>query len=100
MQDYNIERVGQPDLVFNGDLIGQSAGANRVKIYRTKGGKFIAQLSVDAQRANAAHFDKPADLIAWLRTNLNSVTPEAQAAIEEAAKNDESFKRFWTERVE
>jgi hypothetical protein len=100
MQDYNIERVGQPDLVFNGDLIGQSAGANRVKLYRTKGGKFIAQLSVDAQRSHAAPFDKPADLITWLKSNLNSITPEAQVAIEEAAKKDEAFKKFWTERVE
>lgn len=101
MQEYTIERVGKPDLIFTGDLIGQSAGAKpRVKIYNTKGGKFISELSVDEQRAKAEHFEKPVDLVNWLKTNLNSITQEAQAAIEDAAKHDEAFKSFWTERVE
>ena len=101
MQDYNIERVGKPDLVFSGDLIGQSGSDRpRVKIYRTKAAKFVAVLSVDAQRAEADHFDKPADVVNWLRAHLNSITPEAQAAIEDAAKKDDSFKAFWTERVD
>ena len=101
MQDYSIERVGQPDLVFNGELIGKSGGdMPRIRIYRTKASKYIAEIGTEAKRANAAHFDKPMDLVNWLKTRLNSITEEAQAAIEDASKNDNSFKNFWTERVE
>lgn len=101
MQDFSIVRVGKSDLVFNGELIGQSGGAKpRVKIYRTKAAKYIGEISVDAQRSDADHFDKPTDLVGWLSKHLNSITIEAQTAIEAAAKQDETFKAFWTEKVE
>ena len=101
MQDYTIERVGRPDLLFDGDLIGRSAGDKpRIKIYRTKAGKFIGEMPGDDKRAKAEHFEKPAELVAWLRGGSNFLTEEAQAAVEDAVKNDASFKSFWTERVE
>jgi|SRR5580704_218280 hypothetical protein len=101
MQDYTIERVGRPDLDFTGELIGQSSAANaRLKIYRTKGGEFIAEVRVDPQRSEANPFSKPADLVAWVRNDLGVITEEAQAAIEQAAKNDAAFETYWTEHVE
>jgi hypothetical protein len=101
MQDYSIERVGMSDLVFTGDLIGQGNGDKpRVKIYRTKTGKFIGELREDAQRSDANHFDKPADLVNWLRGRLAGIPLDVQVAIESAAKLDDSFKNYWTERVE
>ena len=101
IQDYTIERVGRPDLVFNGELIGRSAGDKpHIKIYRTKAGKFIGEMAVGAERASAEHFDKPLDLVAWLRRGSSSLTEEAQAAVEDAVKNDASFKSFSTERFE
>jgi hypothetical protein len=101
MQEFTIERPGKPDLDFTGDLIGQSAGgAPRLKIYRTKAGEFIAALRVDTERAEANPFGKAADLVAWVRNYLGSITEDAQVAIEQAAKNDAAFKTYWTERIE
>jgi hypothetical protein len=101
MQDFTIERVGQSDLVFNGDMIGQSGGPRpMLKIYRTKGGKFIAQVSRDAERSVAEPFDQPSLLVSWLRSLLCGISEEAQVAIEGAAKNDDAFRKFWTDRVE
>ncbi len=100
MQDYTIERVGIPNLDFTGDLIGQSAGPiPRVKIYRTKGLKFIGEIKANQKMSDAQHFDKPADLINWFRS-VYGITGEVEDAIEDAAKNDEAFKAAWNERVE
>ena len=101
MQNYSIERVGKPDLAFEGELIGQSPGPKpEIRIYRTKAGQFIGQVAIDSIRSKADHFAKPADLIAWIKAPTNSISLEAQGAIEAAAKTDESIKAFWTERVE
>jgi hypothetical protein len=100
MQDYKIERVGQPDLEFTGELIGKSSGEKpRVIIYRTTAGEFIGQVAETSQRSEAGHFAKPELLVNWLKYRLTSITEEAQAAIEDAALHDEAFKSFWTERV-
>ena len=57
MQNFAIERVGQADLVFNGDLIGQSPGQiPLLRIYRTEAGKFIARVSRDPERSIASAF--------------------------------------------
>jgi hypothetical protein len=102
MQDYTIERVNKADLSFNGELIGKSASDKaRITIYRLKSGKFIGSIKADATRFNADRFDKPADLITWLKSHsYGSLTEDAQSAVEEAAKNDETFRAFWTEKVE
>jgi hypothetical protein len=102
MQDYSIERAGIANLDFTGELIGQSGGANpRVKIYRTTALKFIGENRADLKMAQAQHFDKPVDLINWLKyANGGVVTAEVQDAIEDAAKHDDAFKSAWNEHVD
>ncbi len=101
MQDYNIERIGLPNLLFTGDLIGQSGGGDpQIRIFRTKAAKFIGELVHPSNRNEADHFDKPADLVNWLKRKLSAITPAAQAAIEDAVKHDEAFQSYWTEKVE
>jgi hypothetical protein len=100
MENYSIERIGIPNLDFSGELIGQSGGPSpRVKIYRTQGQKYIGQLDASQKFSNAQHFDKPFDLVAWFK-NTWGITPEAEDAIEAAAKSDETFKAAWNEHVD
>ena len=101
-QEYSIERVGIPNLDFTGTIIGSSSDpAPMLKIYRTKAGKFIGALRVDAERSNARPFDKPGDLIIWLKGEVGSpINQVAQEAVEEAAKNDNDFKAAWNEHVD
>ncbi len=102
MQDYSIERPGIANLDFTGELIGQSSGPTpQVKIYRTKGLKFIGESRMNSKTAQAEHFEKPADLILWFRRlNGGTVLPVVQDAIEDATKNDEAFKAIWNEHVD
>jgi len=102
MENHNIERAGVANLDFTGDLIGQSGGPNPgIKIYRTKALKFVGECRADLNMAQAQHFDEPRVLINWCKwLNSGAVSPEAQAAIEDAAKNDESFKAVWNEHVD
>jgi hypothetical protein len=101
-QEYNIERVGIKNLDFTGTLIGSSSGpVPQLKIFRTKAGKFIGVLRADAERSNANSFDKPEDLITWLKGVIGSpISQAAQEAVEEAAKNDDIFKTAWNEHVD
>jgi hypothetical protein len=47
MAEIKIERAGMKDLVFEGDVIGKSPKDNpEVKIYRTKGGKFVGAMKI------------------------------------------------------
>jgi hypothetical protein len=102
MQDYSIERQGVPNLDFTGEIIGQSGGqAPRVKIYRTKGLKYIGETKADQKMAEAQPFDKPADLILWFRRmNAGLLSPECQDAVEDATKHDDVFKAAWNEHVD
>jgi hypothetical protein len=102
MEDYSIERAGIRNLDFTGELIGQSAGPTpRVKIYRTKAGKFVGEVNANQKMAAAQAFDKPADLIIWFKSqNAGTVSPEVQDAIEDATKHDEAFKAVWNEHVD
>lgn len=102
MQDYSIERAGIANLDFTGELIGQSGGPSpKVKIYRTKALKFVGELRADLKMAQAQHFDKPVDLINWFKLlNGGGVSPDVQDAIEDATKNDDTFKAAWNERVD
>ena len=101
-QEYSIERVGIKNLDFTGTLIGSGSGpVPALKIYRTKGGTFIGALRADAERSNAKPFDKPEDLITWLKGEIGSpISEAAQGAVEEAAKNDIVFKAAWNEHVD
>ena len=100
MQDFSIVRLGKPDLVFTGDLIGKSTAAKpRCQIYRTKGGKYIGQLAIDALRSEAEPFDKPAELVNWFKSKIGLLI-DVQEAIEASARQDQTFKDFWTEKVD
>lgn len=103
MEDYRIERVGIANLDFTGELIGQSAApASRIKIYRTKGLKFVGEVKVNLKMSNAQHFDKPADLITWFKntSGTGAITLEIEDAIEDATKHDDAFKAAWNEHVD
>jgi hypothetical protein len=100
MQEFKIERANLSDLIFNGELIGKGSGTDpRLKIYRTDGGEFIAAVKFDSERSVANHFHKPEELVAWLRARSGNISEEDQQAIEEAARNNDLFKAFWTERI-
>jgi hypothetical protein len=100
MENYSIERLGIPNLDFNGELIGQSAGPSpRVKIYRTQGRKYIGQFDASQKFSKAEPFDKPLEVVAWFRINW-TITPEIEDAIESAAKSDETFRAAWNEHVD
>jgi hypothetical protein len=100
MEDFSIERAGVANLDFTGELIGQSTGSTpRIKIYRTKAGKYVAEISTNQKMAQAGHFDNPVVLINWFK-NTTGITGEIQDAIEDATKHDEAFKAAWNEHVD
>jgi hypothetical protein len=101
-QEYSIERVGIKNLDFTGTIIGSSSGpVPLLKIYRTKAGKYIGAMRADAERSKAMPFDKPEDLITWLKGEVGSpINQVTQEAVEEAAKNDNIFKAAWNEHVD
>jgi hypothetical protein len=101
MQDFSIERAAVANLDFTGELIGQSAGPTpRIKIYRTKAGKYVGETNANLKMAQAQHFDTPTTMIIWFRNGLGGITAEIQDAIEEAAKHDDGFKAAWNEHVD
>ena len=58
-------------------------------------------MKLDAKRSKVTPFDKPSDLILWLRNEVGSpITPAAQDAVEEAAKSDDAFRAALNEHVD
>lgn len=106
MQDFSLERNGIPNLDFTGDLIGQGSqmqsGPVTVKIYRTKEGHYIGQLNANLKLSIAdGPFVTPNDAIAWFKSrNYGGLTPDVQAAIENATQNDDGFKNAWNTYVQ
>ena|SRR5665213_3869652 len=102
MQDFTIERVGQPNLDFNGELIGQNAEVNpRIIIYRTKAGHYVGEIKEDAKRSATCHFEKPEPVVNWFRNLSGGVIPQdVQAAIEASATKDEEFRKLWNEHID
>lgn len=102
MEHYSVERTGIPNLDFDGEIIGSSGGSNPcVKIYRTKGLQYIAQLDANLKFSKAQHFDKPDGVIAYFR-NLaapSALPQDCENAIEDAAVRDDGFKTAWNEHV-
>ena len=100
MEEFSIERAGVANLDFTGELIGQSTGPTpRIKIYRTKGGKYVGETSANLKMAQAQHFDAPTIMINWFKSTAG-ITAEIQDAIEDAAKHDDGFKAAWNEHVD
>lgn len=100
MEDFSIERAGIANLDFTGELIGQGGTPSpRIKIYHTKAGKYVGEMSANLKMAQAQHFDTPALVISWFR-NLGGITAEVEDAIEDAAKHDEAFRTAWNEHVD
>ena len=118
MQDTDIKpititRTGEPPLRFSGTNIGSgnnATGAGRgvkVSIYRTKGGKYVAEICYrtcwqgETNTYKAEAFTTPAELVEWLRAdNEGRLGRTSQEACEEAAENDEAFGKAFVEEVE
>ena len=112
-----ITRTGEPPLRFTGAEIGSGStrtssgdSSNRwttVKVYRTKGGKYVASVGHytcwkgEHDSIEAGSFTTPAELVEWLKSdNDGRLGRASQEACEEAAKNDEAFGRAFVEEVE
>ena len=108
-----ITRTGEPPLRFTGAEIGSGeveVGTGRrvrVRIYKTKGGKYVA--SVDSitrwqgehDTTSAKSFVTPEEVVEWLRSdNDGRLGLASQEACEEAAKNDEAFGKAFVEEVD
>lgn len=104
MQSFTIERQGIPNLDFTGELIGQNNyNPSTVKIYRTQAKKYIGQLRANQALSIAdGGFDTPQQLFAWFIRNggFADITPEIQAAIEDATTKDDGIKAAWNDCVQ
>jgi hypothetical protein len=105
MQDFSIERNGIPNLDFTGDLIGQGSQTQgyppTAKIYRTKEGHYIGQLNASLKLSTAdGPFNTPNEVIEWFKRLSGYLTPDVQAAIENATQIDDGFKKAWNDYVQ
>ena len=116
MEKFIIKRDGLPPIAFTGERIASASNeinsngrANRwteVKIYRSKGGKFIATLSRltcwqgESDRHSAASFATAAEVIEWLKEGESGLGSVSQEAVEEAAEASPEFAAAWVEEVQ
>ncbi len=118
MEKHTINRDGLPPIAFTGEQIasannamGRNGHANRwfaVRIYRTKGGRYVAsfgsftQWQGESDHCTAASFDTAAEVIEWLRLKDDDglLGAISQKAVEEAAKADPGFAAAWVEEVD
>lgn len=116
MEKLIIKRDGLPPIAFTGERIASASNeinsngrANRwteVKIYRSKGGKFIATLSRltcwqgESDRHAAASFDTAPEIIDWLKEGESELGAVSQEAVEKATKAAPEFAAAWVEEVE
>ena len=114
MEKHTINRTGLPPIVFTGEqiasadnAIGHNGHANRwfeVRIYRTKGGRYVAsfgrftQWQGESNHCTAASFVTAAEVIEWLW--MKDAGAVSQEAVEKAAKVDPAFAAAWVEEVE
>lgn len=115
-QKVRIKRDGLPPISFTGELIAQAdnriRGGNSstrwevVEIYRTNGGKYVAQVKHltawqgESDRLEAASKATAAEVIQWLASESNVLDAVGQEAVEKAAVVDPSFAEAWVEEVE
>ena len=118
MEKHTIKRTGLPPIVFTGERIssasnryGPNGHRNRwfeVRIYRTKGGKYVAlfygytQWQGESDHLTADSFGSVGEVIDWLRLKYADglLDEVGQEAVEEAAENDPAFAAAWVEVVE
>lgn len=116
MQDYIVSRDGLPPIKFTGELIGEANNnfqngntANRwtrVEIYRTKGGKYVAQVARmtrwqgESDRYEAMSKPDAPQIIRWLQGDEEKLGSVSQEAVERACKVDESFAAVWVETID
>jgi len=116
MEKLIIKRDGLPPIAFTGEEIAKASNefsggnqANRwtsVKIYRTKGGKFIASISRltiwqgESDRHSAASYATAAEVIEWLKEDGDELGSGSQEAVEKASKIEPAFAAAWVEEVE
>ena len=117
MEKFIIKRDGLPPIAFTGEKIasasnsiGHEVHANRgtitVRIYRTKGGKFIAHISRRSQWEGewgsdaAASFETAAGVIDWLKEGGTELGTVSQSAVERAAEASPEFAAAWVEEVQ
>lgn len=117
MDKHTIKRDGLPPLAFTGEIIATADNkigtdgnhANRwtrVRIYRTKAGKFVAsvtrftQWQGESDHYEAASFATPAEVIEYLKGDNDRLGSVSQEAVEDAAKVEPAFAAVWVEEVE
>jgi hypothetical protein len=113
MEVITLDRTGLPPIRFTGSMIGHAmitTGAGRrtdVGIYRSKGGKWLAQVGHLTQwekehdSYSATSTDTATGLIEWLTAdNDGHLGRASQEACENAAKNDPEFAKAFVEEVE
>lgn len=114
-EQYTITRDGQPPLRFAGEVIGSSSSrtpdndtrGTDVTIYRTKGGKFVAEVyrwtrwQGESSRTSAASRPTFAKVIDWLRSENGEILGRiSQEAIEDAIRRCPDLRESFVEEVE
>ena len=117
MQENKLVRQGLAPLTFTGEIIGKGEIGNEqsgvtIRIYRTKGNLYVAEIErrnrnsrtpyLDdvAPYRNAAHFPSPAEIINWLKEGEDTLGKASQDAVEKACENDKGFVAAWVEKIE
>lgn len=117
MQEYKLVRQGLAPLTFTGEIIGKGEIGNEhsgvtIRIYRTKGNLYVAEIERRNRNSrafslddvppyrNAAHFPSPTEIINWLKEDEETLGKASQDAVEKACENDKAFAAAWVERIE
>ena len=114
---YKIRRDGERALAFSGRIIGQADNKDHnstrweeVTIYRTASGRVVVEVEDRTQwqgesdHVRADSFATATGAISYLRHSGDYdiegyLSPAAQEAIEDAAKNDAEFASAFTENI-
>ena len=115
-KQFKIVRDGVPALAFTGTQLAQfdnrsvnGPNQNRwttVTLYRTKGGKIVAEVERHTQwegeegHTKADTFATAKDTIAWLQEGEDSLGRVSQAAVERAGRVDPEFAAAFVEQVD
>jgi hypothetical protein len=114
MLDYKLVRQGLAPLTFTGEIIGKGEIGNEqsgvtIRIYRTKGNLFVAEIERRNNRGpfndvppyrNAAHFPSPVEIINWLKEGEDTLGKASQDAVEKACEKDTGFVAAWVEKID